>query len=94
VKWLYLGNREPFGIEHMFIYTSLLRMTGTMTSQIIDLSSLDILYYIAVQYGHNMTLGWEFEVAVGNSHKYQSLLATCFCCNVEWSHLSDSLSFM
>jgi hypothetical protein len=29
---------KPFGIGHMYIYTSLLRMTDTMTSQNIDYS--------------------------------------------------------
>jgi hypothetical protein len=33
--------RKPFGIGHMYIYTVLLRMTGTMTSQNTDLSSWD-----------------------------------------------------
>jgi hypothetical protein len=37
-------SRKPFGIGHMHIYTFLLRMTDTMTSQNIDLSSWDILY--------------------------------------------------
>jgi hypothetical protein len=38
-------HRKPFGIGHMYIYTlCLLRMTGTMTSQNIVLSSWGILY--------------------------------------------------
>jgi hypothetical protein len=37
-------SRKPFGIGHMYIYTLLLRMTDTMTSQNIDLSSWDTLY--------------------------------------------------
>jgi hypothetical protein len=37
-------SRKPFGIGHMYIYTFLLRMTDTMTSQNIDLSSWYILY--------------------------------------------------
>jgi hypothetical protein len=37
-------SRKPFGIGHMYIYTFLLRMTDTMTSHNIDLSSWDILY--------------------------------------------------
>jgi hypothetical protein len=37
-------SRKPFGIGHMHIYTFLLRMTDTMTSQNIDLSSWDTLY--------------------------------------------------
>jgi hypothetical protein len=32
-------SRKPFGIGHMYIYTFLLRMTDTMTSHNIDLSS-------------------------------------------------------
>jgi hypothetical protein len=34
-------SRKPFGIGHMYIYTFLLRMPDTMTSQNIDLSSWD-----------------------------------------------------
>jgi hypothetical protein len=37
-------SRKPFGIGHMYIYTFLLRMTDTMTSQNIDLSCWVILY--------------------------------------------------
>jgi hypothetical protein len=39
-------SRNPFGIGHMYIYIFffLLRMTDTMTSQNIDISSWDILY--------------------------------------------------
>jgi hypothetical protein len=37
-------SRKPFGIGHMYIYTFLLRMTDTVTSQNIDLSSWDTLY--------------------------------------------------
>jgi hypothetical protein len=37
----HLGN--PFGIGYMYIYTFFLRVTDTMTSQNIDLSSWDIL---------------------------------------------------
>jgi hypothetical protein len=39
-------SRKPVGIGHMYIYTFLLRITNTMTSQNIDLSSWDILYSI------------------------------------------------
>jgi hypothetical protein len=35
---------KPFGIEHIYIYTFLLRMTDTMTSQNIGLSPFDTLY--------------------------------------------------
>jgi hypothetical protein len=35
---------KPFGIGHMQIHTFLLRMTDTMTSQNIDISSWDTLY--------------------------------------------------
>jgi hypothetical protein len=35
---------KPFGIGHMYIYTFLLRMTDTVTSHNIDLSSWDILF--------------------------------------------------
>jgi hypothetical protein len=34
-------SRKPFGIGHMYIYTLLLKMTDTVTSQNIDLSSWD-----------------------------------------------------
>jgi hypothetical protein len=37
-------SRKPFGVGHMYIYTFLLRMTDTVTSQNIDLSSWDTLY--------------------------------------------------
>jgi hypothetical protein len=37
-------SRKPFGIGHMYIYTLLLRMTDTTTSQNIDISSWDTLY--------------------------------------------------
>jgi hypothetical protein len=37
-------SRKPFGIGHMYIYTFLLRMTDTVTSKNIDLSSWDTLY--------------------------------------------------
>jgi hypothetical protein len=39
-----------FGIEHMYIYTLLLRIIDTVTSQNIDLSSWDILYIACVSY--------------------------------------------
>jgi hypothetical protein len=35
--------RKPFGIGHIHIYDFLLRMTDTMSSQNVDLSSWDIL---------------------------------------------------
>jgi hypothetical protein len=38
-------SRKPFGIGHMYIYTFLLRMTYTMTSQNIDPSSWDTCIY-------------------------------------------------
>jgi hypothetical protein len=34
-------SRKSFEIGHMYIYTFLLRMTGTMTSQNVDFSSWD-----------------------------------------------------
>jgi hypothetical protein len=34
---------KPFGIGHIYIYTFLLRMTDTVASQNIDLSSWDTL---------------------------------------------------
>jgi hypothetical protein len=37
-------SRKPFGIGHMYKYTFLLKMTETVTSQSIDLSSWDTLY--------------------------------------------------
>jgi hypothetical protein len=42
--------RKPFGIGHMYIYTFLLRMTDTMTSQNTDISSWDTLYTDAAEY--------------------------------------------
>jgi hypothetical protein len=39
-------SRKPFGIGHMYIYTLLLTMSDTMTSQNIDLSSWDTLYIL------------------------------------------------
>jgi hypothetical protein len=36
-------SRKPFGTGHMYIYTFLLGITDTMTSQIIKLSSWDTL---------------------------------------------------
>jgi hypothetical protein len=41
-------SRKPFGIGHMHIYTFLLRMTDTVTSQNIDFSSWDTLYICAL----------------------------------------------
>jgi hypothetical protein len=35
-----------FGVGHVYIYISLLRMTDTMTSRSIDVSTWDILYKI------------------------------------------------
>jgi hypothetical protein len=37
-------SRKPFGIGHMFISSFLFRMTDTITSQNIDLSSWDTMY--------------------------------------------------
>jgi hypothetical protein len=37
-------SRKPFGIGHMYMYNFWLRMTDTVTSQNIDLSSWDTLY--------------------------------------------------
>jgi hypothetical protein len=37
-------SRKPFGIGRMYAYTFLLRMSDTMTSHNIDLSSWDTLY--------------------------------------------------
>jgi hypothetical protein len=37
-------SRKPFGIGHMYMHTFLLRMTDTIISQDIDLSSWDTLY--------------------------------------------------
>jgi hypothetical protein len=36
-------SRKPFGIEHMYIYNFLLKMTDTMKSQNIYISSWDTL---------------------------------------------------
>jgi hypothetical protein len=43
-KILRTKYRKQFGIGHMFIQTFFLRMTDTMTSQNIELSSWDTLY--------------------------------------------------
>jgi hypothetical protein len=48
-------SRKPFGIERMYIYTILLRMTDTVTSQNIDLSSWDLLYICVRVYLQNET---------------------------------------
>jgi hypothetical protein len=48
---MYLG--KPFGIEYMYIYNFLLRMTNTMTSENTDLPSLDTLY---MYYIHHILL--------------------------------------
>jgi hypothetical protein len=37
-------SRKPLGIGHVYIYTFLLRMTDTMTSQNVDFTSWDTLY--------------------------------------------------
>jgi hypothetical protein len=37
-------SRKPFGVEHMYIYTLLLRMTDALISQNIDFSTWDTLY--------------------------------------------------
>jgi hypothetical protein len=42
--------RKPFGIRHMYIYSVLLRVTDTMTSQNIELSSWDTLYVYVCMY--------------------------------------------
>jgi hypothetical protein len=39
-------SRKPFGIGDIYIYTFLLRMTDTVSSQNIDLSCWDTLYVI------------------------------------------------
>jgi hypothetical protein len=39
-------SQKPFGIGHMYIYMFLPRMTDTVTSQNIELSSWDTLYSI------------------------------------------------
>ena len=39
-------SRKPFAIGHMFIWSFVLRMTDTMTSQNMDLTSWDTLYFI------------------------------------------------
>jgi hypothetical protein len=44
-------SRKPFGIGHMDIYKSVLRMTDTMISQNIDPSSWDTLYYPIIGHG-------------------------------------------
>jgi hypothetical protein len=37
-------SRKPFGIGHMYIYNLLLKMSDTLTSQNINISSWDTLY--------------------------------------------------
>jgi hypothetical protein len=44
VARLYSEFRKPFGIGYMYIYTFLLRMTDTVTSQNIGLSSWGTMY--------------------------------------------------
>jgi hypothetical protein len=39
-------SRKQFGIGHMYISSSLLRITDTMCSQNIDISSWDTLYSV------------------------------------------------
>jgi hypothetical protein len=53
--------RKPFEIGHTFIYTFFRRMTDTMISQNIDLSSWDILYIHAVTCCSNLL----FHVCAG-----------------------------
>jgi hypothetical protein len=49
-------SRKPFRIGHMYIYTFFLRMTDTMTSQNIDLSSWDTVYMATLHViGHIVT---------------------------------------
>jgi hypothetical protein len=47
---------KPFGIRHMYAHTFLLRMTDTMASQNIDLSSWDILYKRAMKVIHKLKI--------------------------------------
>jgi hypothetical protein len=47
VKYVAL-SRKPFGIEHTYIHTFLLRVTDTMTSQNIELSSWDTLHRVSM----------------------------------------------
>jgi hypothetical protein len=46
-------SRKPFGIGYIYIYNFLLRMTDTMTSQNIDLSSSDMLYMEGIFYSYS-----------------------------------------
>jgi hypothetical protein len=46
-------SRKPFGTGHMYMYTCLLRMTDTMTSQNIDLSSWNIRYSLGGYHNEN-----------------------------------------
>jgi len=50
-------SRKQFAIEHMNIYTFLLRMTDTLTSQNNDLSSWDTLY-----------MGWDSVVGISTCY--------------------------
>jgi hypothetical protein len=49
-------SRKPFGIGHIFIESFLLRMTDTMTSQNIELSSWDTLYILNPAVGRSSLL--------------------------------------
>jgi hypothetical protein len=48
--------RKRFGIGHMYMYTFLLRMTDTMTSQNTDLSYWDILYIYIILFDDTIKL--------------------------------------
>jgi hypothetical protein len=41
---------KPFGIGHMYVYTFLRRMTNTITSHNIDISSWDTLYNVYIRF--------------------------------------------
>jgi hypothetical protein len=57
-------SRKPFGIGHMYIYSSfLLRMTDTMIFRYIDLSSWDILYMKDVTTSSLIEFHWRFWAA-------------------------------
>jgi hypothetical protein len=47
-------SRKPLGIGHVYIYNFLLRITDTMTSQYIQLSSWDTLYRMLQKYSVNV----------------------------------------
>jgi hypothetical protein len=81
-KWLYLGNRSEQDTCSYKIF--LLRMTDTMTSQNIDLSSWDTLY---IYVGFNFrNMFWEYfqilngKICLLNFSRKLFGMGQCYCC--------------